>query len=93
MTSQLEKDLHKRTEERLLLLCKDTFDLFDMAGLDDTKAAQTLAIVLMHETAHIVASSEADARAIGHAFAGLVTRARQENGQARKAKAGGTAEA
>jgi hypothetical protein len=40
--TQLERDLIRRTHERLDNLVKDTFDLFDMAGLRERDAATTL---------------------------------------------------
>jgi len=57
--TQLEKDLMNRTRERLQRLFKDTFDLYDMAGLKDFQAARGLSIAMLHETAFLLSASEA----------------------------------
>jgi hypothetical protein len=93
MTTQLEKDLERRTEERLLLVCKDTFALFEMAGLEPYQAARCLAMVLLHETARVIATSEANPWEVGKAVAMLVQQEQRklkvENAKANTTKASG----
>jgi hypothetical protein len=89
MTSQLEKDLERRTEERLLQICRDTFELFDMAGLQQYQAARCLAMVLLHETARVMATSEANPWEVGKAMAMLVQQ-EQRRLKAEDAKANAT---
>ena len=69
---QLRRDLHRRTQERMKTVINDTFDLYEMAGLETLDAITALADVLMQHTARVLASSEGDAKSCGLVIEALV---------------------
>jgi hypothetical protein len=54
MTSQLERDLERRTRDRLGTWAKDTFALYEMAGLERGEGEHVMLSTLIHFLAHML---------------------------------------
>jgi len=78
MTSQLQIDLRNRTIERVRQVVKDTFSLFDMAGLSDEDAGMCLSEVMLIETAIVIANGGAHSDIVGITLQCLIKKYRGE---------------
>ena len=77
--SQLRNDCEKRIQERMRLWLRDSFALYDMAGLDEHEAYSDVLGELFRQIAAALASTDADPDEVGRLMTNMLRSARNRH--------------